>query len=168
MDFMEVGVLVQLLLAIAQIVVALVMWLSVREIRRDRKYGFLEKRLKEFYIPLIILFSRGWITRGPSRLDKVERIIESKRYLCGKRVAEILPDRFPAMVRVIKEPDWYDYYFYFGSEYEKKRWESIADIIWSEYIEVLKEYYDIIGVKQYVLPEKPTKWMFNVIKSEKP
>jgi len=34
-----------------------------------------------------------------------------------------------------------------------------ADIIWSEYTEVLKEYYGIIGVKHYVLPEKP-KWMF--------
>ncbi len=37
MSFVEVGVFIQLLLATAQFVVALVMWLSIREIRRDRK-----------------------------------------------------------------------------------------------------------------------------------
>jgi hypothetical protein len=35
MSFVEVGVFIQLLIAIAQLVIALVMWLSVREIRRD-------------------------------------------------------------------------------------------------------------------------------------
>jgi hypothetical protein len=50
---MDLMVLIQLFSAIAQIVVALVMLLSVREIRRDRKREFLEKRLEEFYIPLV-------------------------------------------------------------------------------------------------------------------
>jgi hypothetical protein len=54
---MDLMVLIQLFSAIAQIVVALFMLLSVREIRKDRKRGFLEKRLEEFYIPLIYLFS---------------------------------------------------------------------------------------------------------------
>jgi hypothetical protein len=45
-----------------------------------------------------------------------------------------------------------------------ERWERIANIIWCEYIEVLKEYYDITGVKYYALPEKP-KWMFSVRKA---
>jgi hypothetical protein len=77
--------------------------------------------------------------------------------LCGKRVAEILPQHFTAMVGV------FEFYFYFSSEREMERWESIADTIWSEYIEVLKEYYSLVGVKSYVLPEKP-KWMFYVKK----
>jgi hypothetical protein len=159
MDFVEVvGVLVQLLLAIAQFVVALVMWLSVREIRRDRKREFLEKRLEEFYIPLINLFGHGGLIRDLEKHQKVEEIIVSRRYLCGKRVAEILPQHFTAMVGV------FEFYFYFSSEREMERWEGIADTIWSEYIEVLKEYYDTIGVKHYVLPEKP-KWMFNVWKT---
>jgi hypothetical protein len=157
MDFMEVGVLVQLLLAIAQFVVALVMWLSVREIRRDRKREFLEKRLEEFYIPLINLFGHGNLVRGPEHHRKVEEIIVSRRYLCGKRVAEILPKYFTAMVGDI------EFYFYFISEHEMEQWRKIADTIWSEYIEVLEEYYDIIGVKPYMLPKKP-KWMFNVRK----
>jgi hypothetical protein len=158
MDFMEVGVLVQLLLAIAQIVVALVMWLSVREIRRDRKREFLEKRLEEFYIPLINLFGHGNLVRDLEQHRKVEEIMVSRRYLCGKRVAEILPQHFTAIV------GGYEFYFYFSSEREMERWEGIADIIWGEYIEVLKEYYDTIGVKHYVLPEKP-KWMFGVRKA---
>jgi hypothetical protein len=75
--------------------------------------------------------------------------------LCGKRVAEILPQHFIAMV------GGSEFYFLFSSEREMERWESIADTIWSEYTEVLKEYYDIISVKHYMLPEKP-KWMFSV------
>jgi hypothetical protein len=154
MSFVEVGVFIQLLLATAQFVVALVMWLSIREIRRDRKREFLEKRLEEFYIPLINLFGHVSLTRDPEKHRRVEEIIVSRRYLCGKRVAEILPQHFTAMMG-------YESYFYFTSEREMERWENIANTIWSEYIEVLKEYYDIIGVKHYVLPEKP-KWMFSV------
>jgi hypothetical protein len=158
MSFVEVGVFIQLLLATAQFVVALVMWLSIREIRRDRKREFLEKRLEEFYIPLINLFGHVSLTRDPEKHRRVEEIIISRRYLCGKRVAEILPQHFTAMM------GGSEFYFLFTSEREMERWESIADTIRSEYIEVLKEYYDTIGVKHYVLPEKP-KWMFNVWKT---
>jgi hypothetical protein len=156
MSFVEVGVLVQLLLAIAQFVIALVMWLSIREIRRDRKREFLEKRLEEFYIPLINLFGHVSLTRDPEKHRRVEEIIISRRYLCGKRVAEILPQHFTAMRR-------YEYYFIFSEMREKKKWEDIADTIWSEYIEVLKEYYSLVGVKSYALPKKP-EWMFDVEK----
>ena len=55
--------LIQLLSIVAQLIVALVMWLSVREIWKDRKRGFLEKRLEEFYIPLIKLFGRETLSR---------------------------------------------------------------------------------------------------------
>jgi hypothetical protein len=115
MDFMEVGVFVQLLLAIAQFVVALVMWLSVREIRRDRKREFLEKRLEEFYIPLINLFGHGGLIRDPEKHRKVEEIIVSRRYLCGRRVAEILPQHFTAVM------GGSEFYFYFTSEREMER-----------------------------------------------
>lgn len=158
MDFVEVvGVLVQLLLAIAQFVIALVMWLSVREIRRDRKREFLEKRLEEFYIPLINLFGHETLIRSSDIHRKVEEIIVSKRYLCGEEVAKILPQHFTAMMG-------YGYHFIFSEEGEKKKWKDIADTIWSEYIKVLKEYYSLVGVKSYALPEKPNKWMFDVKK----
>jgi len=71
--------LIQLLSAIAQFVIALVMWLSVREVRRDRKRGFLEKRLEEFYIPLINLFGHGGLVRDPEKHRRVEEIIVSSK-----------------------------------------------------------------------------------------
>jgi hypothetical protein len=113
MDSIEVGVFIQLLIAIAQFVVALVMWLSVREIRRDRKREFLEKRLEEFYIPLINLFSRVGLIRGPKEHQKVEEIIVSKRYLAGKSVI-FLPEHFTAVMGA-HEP-----YFIFRKEHEMK------------------------------------------------
>jgi hypothetical protein len=154
MDFM---VLIQLFSAIAQIFVALVMLFSVYEIRKDRKRGFLEKRLEEFYIPLINLFGHGGLVRDPEKHRRVEEIIVSRRYLCGKGVSKILPQHFTAM------SGGSEYYFYFSSEHEKERWEGITDTIWSEYIEVLKEYYSLVGVKSYAPPEKP-RWMFDVKK----
>jgi hypothetical protein len=75
--------------------------------------------------------------------------------LCGKGVSKILPQHFTAMM------GGSEFYFLFTSEREMERWESIADTIWSEYIEVLKEYYSLVGVKSYAPPEKP-KWMFYV------
>ena len=132
------------------------MWLSIKEIRKDRKREFLEKRLEEFYIPLINLFGHGSL-RHSGLEEEVEKIIVSKRHLCGKRVAGVLPQHFTGRTEIGAE----EFYFYFASEDEVKRWQKVADAVWDEYIEVLKEYYNIIGVKNYTLPEKP-EWMFKV------
>jgi len=78
---LEVGILVQLLSVLAQLIVALIMYLSIREIWKDRKRAFLEKRLEDLYIPLIKLFGHGTLPRGPEAHIMVEEIIVSKRYL---------------------------------------------------------------------------------------
>jgi hypothetical protein len=154
MDFVEVGVLIQLLLAIAQFVVALVMWLSVREIRRDRKRVFLEKRLEEFYIPLINLFGNESLPRNPDKHREVEEIIVSRRHLCGRRVAKDLPEHFTARGNIAGS------HFVFDKKEDIEQWENVANAIWDEYREDLKEYCDTMGVKDYVLPKERPKWMF--------
>jgi hypothetical protein len=154
MPGLDIAIFTQILVAVANFAMAFVMLLSIREIRRDRKRSYLEKRLEEFYIPLINLFSHGNLKRDYHIHDKVEEIIVSKRHLCGKKVATILPQHFTA-VRTSNE----DFYFRFSDEEELKKWVKVADTIWEEYVDVLKEYYKIIGIKHYVLPEKP-KWMF--------
>jgi hypothetical protein len=151
---LDVTTIVQILAAIAvafaNFVMAYMMCKSIMEIRRDRKRSYLEKRLEELYIPLINLFSRGVKKSDQDRI-KVEEIIVSKRHLCGKKVAKVLPQHFTGFP---KESE----YFYFYDKEELKRWVEAADAIWEEYMDVLKEYYRIIGIKHYVLPEKP-KWM---------
>jgi hypothetical protein len=69
-------------------------------------------------------------------------------------VAKILPQHFTA----IRGPG--NFYFEFTEE-ELKRWIEVADSVWEEYTEVLREYYETIGVRHYTLPEKP-KWMFRL------
>jgi hypothetical protein len=54
--------------------------------------------------------------------------------LAGKSVI-FLPEHFTAVMGA-HEP-----YFIFRKEHEMKEWEVTANIIWSEYIMVLKEYY---------------------------
>jgi len=152
---MELKVLiVQLVTILVNTFVAIVMLLNLREIRKDRKREFLKERIENFYLPLLSLFSRKNLRRGSKAHDKVEEIIVSRRYLCGDKVARILPYHFTALISSTGNP-----FFEFIGEEEKKKWEGIADAIWDEYVEVLKEYYKLVGVKQYVLPEKP-EWMF--------
>jgi len=145
--------LVQLLVAVTNITIAVVMYLSVREIRRDRRRVFLEKRLEEFYVPLINIFGHENLIRDITLHDKVEEIIVSRRHLCGRRVAEVLPPHFTAIRGSMS------FRFRFVDEDQKRLWERVADAIWEEYIEILKEYYKLVGVELYTLPEKP-KWMF--------
>jgi hypothetical protein len=151
----DMVVFAQMLVAVANFVMAFVMYLSINEIRKDRRRVYLEKRLEEFYIPLINLFSHGNLKRDAQDHDKVEEIIVSRRHLCGKKVAKILPQHFTAM----RGPG--NFYFEFANEEELRHWIEVADAIWEEYIEVLREYYEVIGVRHYTLPEKP-KWMFRL------
>jgi len=156
----ELGMLAQIISAVTSIIVALVMYLSVRETKIDRKREYLEKRIEEFYIPLIKFFGQGDLHRGMDKHQEVEEIIITKRYLCGKELAKVLPQHFTAMI--ISGNGTPHFYFYFLNEKEKKEWEKIADVVWDEYINVLIEYYELVGVKDYTLPRKPEKWMFEV------
>ena len=157
MASVDVAMFTQILVALAEFAMAFAVLLSIREVRRDRKRTYLEKRLEEFYIPLINLFSHGNLKRDYHIHDKVEEIVVSKRHLCGKKVAAIMPPHFTAM----RASDG-DFYFHFSNEEEWRRWLKIADTIWDEYIEVLKEYYRIIGIKHYMPPQKPEEWMFKL------
>jgi hypothetical protein len=150
---LDIGTITQIAVAIANFVMAFVMLLSIREIRKDRRRSYLEKRLEEFYIPLINLFSNASLNRGVQEYIEVERIIVSKRYLCGRKVAAILPQHFEAALTSGS------FYFHFSDEEKLRRWVKVADTVWEEYLEVLKEYYRVTGVKYYMLPEKP-KWIF--------
>jgi hypothetical protein len=152
----ELGAFAQLAVTIANIIIAVVMYKSIREVVKDRKLRFLEKRLDEFYIPLIKYFGQGDLHRNIEAHQRVEEILISKRHLCGRKVAENLPQHFTAVITSEG-----GFYFCFTNENELKRWEEVADIIWEEYVEVLREYYKLIDIKHYALPEKP-KWMFMI------
>lgn len=152
---LDIATFVQILLAIANFAMAYMMCKSIKEIRKDRKRSYLEKRLEEFYLPLINFFGNKSLVKDDRIRDKVEEIIVSKRHLCGKKVAAILPQHFTGVGGAYNR----DPYFYFRKE-ELNKWIEVANTIWEEYIDVLKEYYKIIGIKHYVLPKKPEKWMF--------
>jgi len=152
----------QLLMTFASILVVIIMcWnlivmsQELEEVRNDRRLEFLKERIEKFYTPLIRLFSHGTLHRGLEEHQEVEEIIVSRRHLCGRKLASILPPHFTATM----VPGGGSFYFSFTEEEEEKKWEKIADTVWDEYVEILKEYYELIGVEQYMLPEKP-KWMF--------
>ena len=149
---MEVATIAEIIVAIAGIIIPAISHKS-REVK-NRKLSFLEKRLEEFYIPLIKYFGQGDLDRNIEAHQRVEEILTSKRHLCGRKIIEILPQHFTATSEG-------GFYFCFANENELKRWEEVADIIWEEYVEVLREYYKLIDIKHYTLPEKP-KWMFMI------
>jgi hypothetical protein len=157
MELEELRFAIELSLAFVNALIAIAMLLNLKEIRGDRRREFLKERLESFYLPLINLFGHRSLTRDSKAYDKVEEILVSKRHLCGGRVAKILPPHFitPPIDAEVKDK------FEFANDEEKRRWEEIANTLWSEYVEVLKEYYKLVGIKKYVLPNKP-EWRFDV------
>ncbi len=148
-------VILQVVSVIATLLLGLMAYLSMREVQKDRRLRYLERRIEDFYKPLIVLFSHGNLRRGYEEHWSVEEIIIGRRYLCGKRLAKILPEHFEAAIGG-GQP-----YFIFTSEHELNKWVKIADTLWEEFIEILREYYKLIGIKEYRLPEKP-QWRFRV------
>jgi hypothetical protein len=158
MELEELRFVIELFLASANVLIAIAMFLNLREIRRDRRREFLKERIESFYLPLINLFGHRGLIKDSEAYNKVEEILVSKRHLCGGKVAKILPLHFTAPPVTVGVGDC----FQFANDEEKKRWEEVADTLWSEYVEVLKEYYKLVGIKKYVLPKKP-EWKFEVM-----
>lgn len=119
----DIGTITQMAVAFANFIMALMMYISIKEIRKDRKRSYLEKRLEEFYLLLINLFSNVSLNRSVQEHNEVERIIVSKRYLCGRKVAAILPQHFEAVVASSGSP-----HFYFSNEEELKLWKRLQTL----------------------------------------
>ena len=98
--------------SIATLLLASMAYLSIREVRRDRRLRYLEKRIEDFYKPLIELFSHGSLLRGLEEHRRVEEIIVTRRYLCEEKLVKILPQHFTAIL------GGEDLYFRFSSEHE--------------------------------------------------
>ena len=41
-----------------------------------------------------------------------------------------------------------DFYFHFESEEKLRTWHNIADALWNEYIELVKKYYELGGIRE--------------------
>jgi len=67
----------------------------------------------------------------------------------------ILPEHFEAMRGASG-----GFYFVFESRERYERWLRIADVIWEEAMEYVKEYYELGGIKEYVIPRSKPKWKF--------
>ena len=155
MIVLDIAQIIEAVTSAATLLLAVATFLSIREIRRDRRLRHLEKRIEEFYNPLIKLFSHGTMNRGPEEHRLVEEIITSKRYLCGAKLAKILPQHFTEVLGSSGP------YFEFLDRYDLEQWLKVADVLWEEFIEVLKEHYRITSVKEHSLPEKP-RWMLKL------
>jgi len=138
--------------ALLNAVIAVAMFLNLKEIRKDRKRNFLEKRIEEFYLPLIELFKHREFEdqNVPKRANE---IVFLKRYLAGKRAASSLPTTLPLVGTSLLRTDRCAWRF--ENEEEERKWREIANTVWDEYVEALREYYKTIGIKQYELPERP-------------
>ena len=133
-------------------VMAVATWRMVGEVVRDRRLRVIEKKLDEFYMRLITLFASEIYRKN---YDHVEEIIIGKRYLCGPKVLRILPEHFEAMRGAGS-----GFYFVFESRERYERWMRIADVIWEEAMEYVREYYELGGIKEYVIPRSKPKWKF--------
>lgn len=82
----DLGTIVQIIAIIVNVVIAYIMYKSVKEIMKDRICKFLEKRIEEFYMPLIKFFGHGNLRRDENAHQGVEEIIVSKDICVGRRL----------------------------------------------------------------------------------
>ena len=120
-------------------VMAVATWRMVGEVVRDRRLRVIEKKLDEFYMPLITLFTSEIYEKS---CDRVEEIVIGKRYLCGPKVLRILPEHFEAMRGANG-----GFYFVFESRERYERWLRIADVIWEEAMEYVRNIMNLEALR---------------------
>ncbi len=106
---------------------------AVAEMARERDLRLIEKRLDEFYLPLINFFSGV----GPLSKEEFSRLIMLKGYLAGPETAKALPHRVPEIID--------NGLIVVGSKEELARWNAIADTVWEESGRYLREYRRLSG-----------------------
>ncbi|AIG97795.1 hypothetical protein AFULGI_00010100 [Archaeoglobus fulgidus DSM 8774] len=115
---------------------------------RQQRLKAIEDRLEKFYIPLIKAFSSYVYTAQTE--DEIETIITCRRYLAGNNLLRVLPMHFKFKAdKIAGSANWT---FYAKEDFEQ--WKEALDVLWEEFLEVLKEYYTLSGT-EISLPEKP-------------
>jgi|GEM_PF-5989245 len=145
----NIEVIAELVLAFFTFLMAVGSFLMVREVIRDRRLRVIERRLKDFYIPLITEFTSTNPKDGRA-FNRVENIIVGRRYLCTPRTLEILPEHFEAIRGAGPQ-------FKFPDKATYDKWVKVVDALWEEAMKLVKEYYKTGGIKKYTIPQK-LKW----------
>ncbi len=139
-------------MVIGTFLMAIMTGLMALETMKDRRLRLIEKRLDEFYMPLIELFSTPAL-KDQRYVERVNRIVIGKRYLSGPRTARVLPSTFSPKFQVG------------GQEYklgeEAGTWRRVADVIWEEAKSYIEQYYRLGGIRDYSLPREKPKWLFS-------
>jgi heme/copper-type cytochrome/quinol oxidase subunit 2 len=146
------------LMAIATLIMAIATFSSVEQRQNDRKLALIQKRLEEFYFPLIsIIGGKGEI--GAQNELVVNQLLWSKRYLAGPKTAKVLPDMLNAM-RSYERDNYFDFSPGEKGDYAKMtEWVKVANTMWDESTEYVKEYYALSGVSYEKFGERP-EWRF--------
>jgi len=136
------------IMASAALVTILVSNRQVQLMARQQRLKAIEDRLEKFYIPLIKAFSSYVYTAQTE--DEIETIITCRRYLAGNNLLRVLPMHFKFKAdKIAGSANWT---FYAKEDFEQ--WKEALDVLWEEFLEVLKEYYTLSGT-EISLPEKP-------------
>ncbi|MBE5728019.1 hypothetical protein IHE50_01210 [Candidatus Parvarchaeota archaeon] len=152
-----------LVLAIATVGMVIVSLFLVRESIKDKKMRLIEKKLDEFYTPLINYFSHPPKVK-PDIIDKINDIFVGKRYLCGPKTLTLLHTIYDQQflkfeVSNINEQNA-ESRFYYKNDEEKDHWIRIANELWGEAKEYTNEYYNLSGLKYKFEPYKQPTWQF--------
>lgn len=120
--------------ALATTLLALATWLLASQAARDRKLRYIDKRLDEFYRPLLQYFY-GYDPITPQTYTDIRNILVNRRYLCNLEVLEFLPFEFPS--EPIRGYPFRQSKFTFKRKEDLDKWLLIADIIRTDFNSIL-------------------------------
>lgn len=139
------------ILAMGTFAMAYLTYKTLQEHRKDRMIRLIEKRLEEFYLPLITFFGNGSVN-GLKKEDweKVSTIIIGKRYLCEPETARIIPYNFNG-----NELNLRSGIIYFMDDSYYNKWVELANKIWEDHIKYQKDYCKLTGSNYRNIEDKP-------------
>ena len=125
---------------------------------KETKIAYYTEKIEGFYLPLINILSSATF-KCKDTYENLNRIIKEKAYLAESNTQRALPSEdswmdssFNSLIQKDCTPTPFNTYpdftfIYFSDQKNLDQWQNFADVLWEDYINILKELNKLKGIK---------------------
>ncbi len=127
---------------------------------KETKIAYYTEKIEGFYLPLINILSSATF-KCKDTYENLNRIIKEKAYLAESNTQRALPSEdswmdssFNSLSKISCTPSLLDEFIsldstfiYFSDQKNFDQWQKFADVLWEDYINILKELNKLKGIK---------------------
>ena len=125
---------------------------------KETKIAYYTEKIEGFYLPLINILSSATL-KCKDTYENLNRIIKEKAYLAESNTQRAFPSAdswtdfsFNSLIQKDCTPTPLDTYpdstfIFFSDQKNLDQWQKFADVLWEDYINILKELNKLKGIK---------------------